>query len=276
MFRAARAALLAVLPAELLLVVLTAAGVRPPGPVLVVVEVAVVAVLLLEAVTLLRLFRAARRDGAGRRAALGTAVRELVPAPVRRLIGFEARGVAGLLLWVTRRRHGVPPGATAVPYVREQSSMLLVLLFAAVVETVAVELLLGALGVPSGVRTVVLVLDAYAVVLVLALWAACATRPHVVTEGELRVRYGVHFDLRVPRELISSVRLARAYDERGTVTVADGRLGVAVSSQTNVVVELSEPVTVVRPLGRRERARVIRLFADSPGLVLDALRTPVP
>ncbi|MEU1735725.1 hypothetical protein [Streptosporangium sp. NPDC020145] len=276
MFRVARAALLAVLPAELLLVVLTAAGVRPPGPVLVVVEVAVVAVLLLEAVTLLRLFRAARRDGAGRRAALGTAVQELVPAPVRRLIGFEARGVAALLLWVTRRRHGVPPGATAVPYVREQSSMLLVLLFAAVVETVAVELLLGALGVPSGVRTVVLVLDAYAVVLVLALWASCATRPHVVTEGELRVRYGVHFDLRVPRELISSVRLARAYDERGTVTVADGRLGVAVSSQTNVVVELSEPVTVVRPLGRRERARVIRLFADSPGLVLDALRTPVP
>ncbi|MFC3979837.1 hypothetical protein [Streptosporangium jomthongense] len=276
MFRVARAALLAVLPAELLLVVLTAAGVRPPGPVLVVVEVAVVAVLLLEAVTLLRLFRAARRGGAGRRAALGTAVRELVPVPVRRLIGFEARNVAALLLWVTRRRHGVPPGATAVPYVREQSSMLLVLLFAAVVETVAVELLLGALGVPSGVRTVVLVLDAYAVVLVLALWAACATRPHVVTEGELRVRYGVHFDLRVPRELISSVRLARAYDERGTVTVADGRLGVAVSSQTNVVVELSEPVTVVRPLGRRERARVIRLFADSPALVLDALRTPVP
>ncbi|MEU1879177.1 hypothetical protein ABZ470_17835 [Streptosporangium sp. NPDC020072] len=276
MFRVARAALLAVLPAELLLVVLTAAGVRPPGPVLVVVEVAVVAVLLLEAVTLLRLFRAARRGGAGRRAALGTAVRELVPVPVLRLIGFEARNVAALLLWVTRRRHGVPPGATAVPYVREQSSMLLVLLFAAVVETVAVELLLGALGVPSGVRTVVLVLDAYAVVLVLALWAACATRPHVVTEGELRVRYGVHFDLRVPRELISSVRLARAYDERGTVTVTDGRLGVAVSSQTNVVVELSEPVTVVRPLGRRERARVIRLFADSPALVLDALRTPVP
>ncbi|MFF4413643.1 hypothetical protein ACFYY8_14010 [Streptosporangium sp. NPDC001559] len=276
MFRVARAALLAVLPAELLLVVLTVAGVRLPGPVLVVVEVAVVAVLLLEAVTLLRLFRAARRGGAGRRAALGTAVRKLVPVPVRRLIGFEARSVAGLWLWVARRRHGVPPGATAVPYAREQSSMLLVLLFAAVVETVAVELLLGALGVPYGVRTVVLVLDAYAVVLVLALWAACATRPHVVTEGELRVRYGVHFDLRVPRELISSVRLARAYDERGTVTVADGRLGVAVSSQTNVVVELSEPVTVVRPLGRREQARVIRLFADSPGLVLDALRTPVP
>ncbi|MFF4988127.1 hypothetical protein ACFY19_13110 [Streptosporangium saharense] len=274
MIKVARGVLLVVLPAEVVLVVLTVAGVRLPGPLLVAVEVAVALMLLLEAVTLHRLFRAARREGAGRRAAFGTALRRLVPVQVRRLLGFELRSMASLGLWVTRRRHGVPRGATAVPYAREQSSMLLVLLFLAVVETVAVELLLGALGVPYGVRLVVLVLDVYGVVLVLALWAACATRPHVVTERELRVRYGAHFDLRVPRDLISSVRLARAFDERGTVTVADGRLGVAVSSQTNVVVELSDPVTVVRPLGRTEQARVIRLFADTPTLVLDALRSP--
>lgn len=58
------------------------------------------------------------------------------------------------------------------------------------------------------------------------------------------------------------------------VIVADGRLGVAVGSQTNVAVELREPVTVVRPLGRRAEATEIRFFADDPGAALTALRTP--
>ena len=56
------------------------------------------------------------------------------------------------------------------------------------------------------------------------------------------------------------------------VTVANGRLGVAVSSQTNVIVELTEPITVIRPLGRRAEATTIRFFADTPGAALNALR----
>jgi hypothetical protein len=150
--------------------------------------------------------------------------------------------------------------------------MLLVIIFVMIVETVALDLLLMALNVSNGLRVLVLVLDIYGIVFALALCAACVTRPHVVTPEELRIRYGAYFDLRVPRELISSVRLSRNYNESGMVTVANGWLGVAVSSQTNVIVELTEPITVIRPLGRRAEATTIRFFADIPNAALNALR----
>jgi hypothetical protein len=188
-----------------------------------------------------------------------------------RIVGFDAKGIAGLALWATRRRHGVPPGATAVPYAREQMPTLMIVLFVLVVETAAMEILLRGLDAPQALRVAVLVVDVYGICAGLAVSAACATRPHVVTAEELRVRYGAFFDLRVPRELISSVRLARRDDESGMVTVQDGRLGVAVSSRTNVIVELTEPVTAVRPLGRSEDVTTIRLFADDPRAAVAAL-----
>ncbi|MGJ6966006.1 hypothetical protein ACSDR0_29270 [Streptosporangium sp. G11] len=272
MLRAARAALFAVIPLEMLFVVLLVSGVSLPGPVIVVAELTVASMLVLEAVTAYRLFRAERRGGADRRAALLTTFHLLVPVQVRKLVGFEMKGLVSVALWIARRRDGVPPGATAVPYAREQSPILLVFLFVMVVETVGIELLLQALDVPDGLRVAVLVADVYGIVYVLILAAASVTRPHVVTATELRVRSGVYFDLRVSRDLIASVRLSRNYNESGMITVADGRLGVVVSSQTNVVVELTEPVPLVRPLGRRAEARTIRFFTDTPDALLNALR----
>ncbi|WP_436761787.1 hypothetical protein [Streptosporangium sp. V21-05] len=273
MLWAARAVLFAVIPVEMLLVVLLVSGVPLPGPVIVAAELVVASALVLEAVTAYRLFGAERRGGAGRRAALVATYRLLMPVQVRRLVGFEMKGLASVALWVARRRDGVPPGAVAAPYAREQASILLVFLFVMVVETVGIELLLRALGVPYGVRVAVLVADVYGILYVVMLGAASVTRPHVVTPGELRVRSGVYFDLRVPRELISSVRLSRNYDESGMITVAGSRLSVVVSSQTNVVVELTEPVTVVRPLGGRAEATTIRFFTDTPDVVLTAMRS---
>jgi hypothetical protein len=278
--KTARAALFAVLPAEVLAAVLLISGVPLPGPVLVLTELAVAAVLLLEGVTAYRLYVAALRRGAGRRAALRTAYRELVPVKVRRVMSFDAKGLASLALWLMRRRDGVPPGAVALPYSREQSPFLLLILFVTVLETIGTEVLLRGLGAPAGLRAVLLVLDLYASVAVLAIWAAGVTRPHVVSGTELRVRCGAFVDARVPRASIASARVAHSYNERGMVSVEEeGRLAVAVSSRTNVVVELREPVTVIRPLGGEARIAAIRFFCDDPRPALEALRerpTPVP
>lgn len=271
--RFARAALFTMIPLELLLVILLASGVSLPAPALVAAETAVLLAVGLEVVTAYRLFRAERRDGASRRAALSATIERLVPTQVRRIIGFEVKGLISLLLWVTRRRDGVPPGATAVPYAREQAPTLLALLFVMVVETVGVDLLMRALDVPHGLRAVVLFVDVYGVLLGLAIGAAYVTRPHVVTPGELRIRHGAYFDLRVPRELIASVRLSKKYDADKMVSIEDGRLSLAVSSQTNVIVELTQPITVVRPLGGLAEATTIRFFADTPGAALTALRS---
>ncbi|NUR83008.1 MAG: hypothetical protein HOY71_02845 [Nonomuraea sp.] len=162
-------------------------------------------------------------------------------------------------------------GAVAVTYAKEQAFTLGLMAFAMAVETAVVDLLLIANDVAPAVRVPVLIADLYGLLFCLTLAAGAATRPHVVTTGELRVRFGAYFDLRVPRDRIAAVRLSLGFNEGGMVTVKDGRVTVAVASRTNVTVELTEPVTVVRPLGRRAEVGSIRFFADDPAALMTAL-----
>ncbi|MQS09545.1 hypothetical protein [Streptomyces alkaliphilus] len=273
MLRAARAALGLVIPGELLMVILLASGVSVPPPVMAVSGTLVACVITLETVVVARLFRAARREGAGRRRAVRLTYERLVPITVRRLLGFEAAGMAALALWIARRRHGVPPGARALPYAGAQTFMMGVFVFAMVVELVGLELLLRALDAPAALRVTVLVIDVYGVLIAFAVRAACATRPHVVTETEVRVRYGAFFDLRIPRERVTAVRRVSHFDEKGLIGVDGDRLAVAVSSQTNIALELDRPITATRPLGRTVEVGTVRFFADDPAAALDALRT---
>ncbi|MEO3875660.1 hypothetical protein ABGB18_43340 [Nonomuraea sp. B12E4] len=193
-----------------------------------------------------------------------------------RILEFEAKGLAAVGLWLARRRHGVPDGATAVTYAKEQSFTMSLMMFAMLVETVVVDLLLVAMDVPAGVRFAVLALDVYGLLFGVALAAACATRPHVVTADELRIRYGAYFDLRVPRHRIASVHTSRSYHESAMVSVTDGRLTVAVASTANVTIQLTEPITFERPLGALAEAHTIRFFADRPEILLNELRSEDP
>lgn len=270
MLRLARAALFAAVPAELLLVVLLVAGVPLPRPLVLAAETLVLAVLTLEAVTLLRLYRGARRRGLARPPAARAAYEHLVPVQVRRIMGFEAKGMVSLALWLARRRHGVPPGAVAVPYFGAQAPALTVFLGAMVVELVVIEIVLRGVGAPLAVRAVLIVLDGYSILLALAVIAGCVARPHVVSAAEVRVRCGAFFDLRVPRDRIAAVRRIRAYNEKGSIRVDGDVLTVAVSSQANLLLELTVPVTAVRPLGATCEVRTVRCFADDPAAALEA------
>ncbi|MEU4260900.1 hypothetical protein [Streptomyces sp. NPDC025273] len=267
--RIARAAAWGVVPAELALVACLTAGVRIPVAVLLGVEVLVLAVLVVEGVTLWPLYAAGRRAGAGRREALRAALRTLVPVTVRRLVAHEVRALHSLGLWVLRRRHGVPEGALAVPYTGPQTAMMYGLVFVSVVETVTL-----ALVIPwPFVHHALLVIDVYGVVLLLALHAACVTRPHVVGEdGSLRIRYGGLFDLRVPASSVATARVERrCTDGRLLQLHANEALELAVGNLTTVTVEFTGPVTFVRPLGKRGSARTVRFHADDPRAVVAAL-----
>lgn len=267
--RVARGAVWAVLPAELVLVVCLVAGVRIPAGVLLGAEALVLAVLVLEASVLWRLYADRRRAGDGRRAAALSAVRSVAPVAVRRLVVHEFRALHSLGLWVVRRRHRVPEGAAAFAYTGPQTGMMYTLVFVSVVETVVL-----ALVIPWPlVHAILLVVDVYGIVLVLALHAACVARPHVVeADGSLRLRYGALFDLRVPVSGIASARVERRFPDSGLVRVdEDGTLDLAVGSQTTVTVELTEPVEFVRPLGRPGIARTLRFHADDPRAAVAAL-----
>ncbi|MBZ9595614.1 MULTISPECIES: hypothetical protein [Streptomyces] len=270
--RAARTAVAAVLPAEVALVVCVAAGVRLPAPVLAAAEAVVVGALLLEAWVLRGLYTAARAAGEEPGAALRTAARAVVPVQVRRLLRHELLAGASLGRWVLRRKHGVRPGDLAAAYTGPQTAMMYGLVFVSVVETVALALLIPW----PAVHRVVLVLDVYGIVLMLALHAACVTRPHVVgADGSLRIRYGALFDLAVPPDAVASVRVERRYPEGRLVTLCEeGVLDLIVGSQTTVTLELNRPLAFTRPLGARATARTIRFHADDPRTLVAALRQP--
>lgn len=180
-----------------------------------------------------------------------------------RLAGHEARLCASLVLWPARRTQGTA-GGRAFGYMRGQGATMAGLVFVCLVETVGVSAMLR--GMPTA-HDVLLVLDIYTVLFVVALHAACVVRPHVLTPETLRVRYGVHVDLRIPREAISVVRR----ETRSTHTPADETLDLAVGSQTSVTLELAEPVTHTSFLGRAREVSVVRLHADDPGALVRAL-----
>ncbi|WP_046775089.1 hypothetical protein [Streptomyces yangpuensis] len=270
--RAARVATSAVLPAEVALVLCAAAGVRLPAPALAAAEAVVAGALLLEVWVLRGLYTAARAAGEEPGAALRTAARAVVPVQVRRLLRHELLAGASLGRWVLRRKHGVRPGDLAAGYTGPQTAMMYGLVFVSVVETVALALLIPW----PAVHRVVLVLDVYGVVLMLALHAACVTRPHVVgADGSLRIRYGALFDLAVPPDAVASVRVERRYPEGRLVTLSEeGVLDLVVGSQTTVTLELNRPLGFTRPLGARATARTIRFHADDPHTLVAALRQP--
>ncbi|MCX5201564.1 hypothetical protein OG897_08890 [Streptomyces sp. NBC_00237] len=245
----------AAVPGELALAGCLLAGVRVPGRLLLVAEALVVLVVLAEVLLFVRL---RRRGLTGREA-----VAELVPEPVRRMLGHELRVLASLGRWVARRRHGVGPGDVAFGHAKAQAALLYGFTFVCVVETVGLHVLLAALPV---VQKVFLVVDVYTVVLVLGLHAAAVTRPHVVREdGGLRVRSGAHVDVTIPAGRIASVR----YDLRlNPGQAGDDALELAVASQTSVTVRLNEPVEAVSLLGKRRPVTVVHFHADDArGLV---------
>ncbi|MFJ2745968.1 hypothetical protein ACIO3O_40630 [Streptomyces sp. NPDC087440] len=248
----------AVLPGEVALLVCLLAGVRVPGYVLLAAEVLVLSVVLAEVVLFVRL----RRQGLSAR----EAVRELVPEPVRRMLGHELRVLASLGRWAARRRHGVGPGDLAFSHAKAQAALLYGFTFVCVVETVGLHVLLA--GVPV-LQAAFLVLDVYTVVLILGLHAAAVTRPHVVrADGGLRVRSGAHVDLAIGAEQIDSVR----YDLRlNPGQAGDDVLELAVASQTSVTVRLNSPVEAVSLLGRRRPVTTVHFHADDARALVAAV-----
>ncbi|MFF1697079.1 hypothetical protein ACFVXC_26290 [Streptomyces sp. NPDC058257] len=243
-----------VVPLELVLVVCLLTGAPLPTNVLIGVEAFAVAVLVVEGVGLAVLYRRGGR----------AAVREVVPGPVRGILGHELRVFGSLGLWVARRRHGVREGDLAFGHARDQAAMLYGLVFVCVVETIGMALLLRSW---PAVHAVMLVVDVYTVVLMLGVHAASVTRPHVLSADALRVRHGAHRDLRIPLERIASV----SGERRFTHEAADGVLNIPVAAQTSLTLELTEPVTAVGFLGGRQPVTTVRLHSDDPAKLRAAL-----
>ncbi|MFD3995356.1 hypothetical protein [Streptomyces sp. NPDC058583] len=236
------------LPAEVVLAVLLVGGVRIPAAVWAGAELLVVALVLAEGLSYLRL----RRRGFSWR----EAVAELVPEAVLRIMAHELRIMASLGRWVARRPHGVEGVGGVFPHARDQAALMYGFAFVCVVESVGMSYLLADWPV---VHAVVLVLDVYTVLFILGLHAAAVTRPHTLTGDVLRLRQAAHVDVSVPLDRIASVRHELVFSHEKK---AEGELNLAVGSQTSLTVELTEPVDAPRFFGAPRPVRLIRFHAD--------------
>ncbi|MEU7134930.1 hypothetical protein [Streptomyces sp. NPDC046261] len=268
---AVRWSLAVLAPGELVLMLCLASGIRVTPAARTALELAVLTVMV-AATTLLALdYHRHRLDGLPRRPALLAAVADTVPAPVRKLAAHEISLTTSFVRWTTRRGpHGVREGDAAVPYASGQTAVMYGFLFVSVVETVALAYL-----IPWPVlHTLTLVLDVWGVYFIIALHASCVVRPHVVgADGSLRLRYGALLDIRIPARHIASARVERRFPEgRPAAVDAHGGADLAVAGQTTVTVELTEPITFVRPLGKTAKARTFRYYAQDPASAVAALR----
>ncbi|MEV5533177.1 hypothetical protein [Streptomyces prunicolor] len=242
--------------AQLTLAVCLFSGVPVPDAVVLGGKLLLLALLAGEAYVWLRL----RRLGLSRRQAFA----RLVPERVARYVAHEARILASVVRWVVRRPHGVGEADAVFPHARDQAAMMYGLTFVCVAETVALSFLLARWPV---VHAVLLVVDVYTVLFVLGMHAAAVTRPHVLAGGVLRVRQAAHVDIRVPVALIAAVRR----ETRFTHEKKDGELNLPIGSQTSLTLDLTEPVDAPTLLGAPRLVRVIRLHADDPKSLYDAV-----
>ncbi|RZQ60559.1 hypothetical protein [Amycolatopsis suaedae] len=189
-----------------------------------------------------------------------------------RLLGHVVRhqkqDAISLWHWIRRRDHGVGPGDRAFGYASEQAPIMFALLGVIVVETTVVGFLLPWWWIH--------VLDGIAVVQVLAAIASLKVRPHVLRADTLVVRSGPMIHVDVPLELVVSVRAElKHHDGTSTYQVRGDELCLVQGNQTDLTLELSDPVSTTRSNGEPLLVRVLRFRADEPRAAADAIREAV-
>ena len=185
----------------------------------------------------------------------------MAPGPVVFLIFGEFRLLEAVWQLLTRR-YDIQADETGIGYARGRLPVELAFGFAAVLELVAVDLLVPweRLGAGAWLRLTVLVASAYGVLWIVIWMAAERTRPHLVTDEGLVLRWGHLPIATVPWASIAAVRVNRRY------SADDERLTHDIPLQgTNLDIDLSEPLTARIPFRRRSRqVRGISLGVDDP------------
>ncbi|MFF8430399.1 hypothetical protein ACF07Y_35640 [Streptomyces sp. NPDC016566] len=188
----------------------------------------------------------------------------VVPGPLLRILAHEGRVMESLIRWVARRPHGVDGADAVFTHGRDQALTMYGCAFACIVETVAVSCLLSDRPV---IHSILLVVDVYTVLFVFGMQAATVTRPHVLAEGTLRVRQAANVDIHVPIDHIAAVRREARFTHEKT----DGQLNLPIASQTSITLELTTPVNAPKFFGTPRLVNVIRLHADDPEALHDAV-----
>lgn len=143
-----------------------------------------------------------------------------------------------LWLWARGRQDGVGQDDVAIGYAREQLPFLVALACVLAVETAVVGLLVPWWWIH--------VLDAIALLQVLAIAAGLVTHPHVLTPDALVLRDGRRTVLTIPRAAIAGARAERTYHGGRTRQRDEDELRLVIGNQTDVLLLLDPPLDGIR------------------------------
>ena len=197
--------------------------------------------------------------GTARRSWLATAYDLL-----RKLVVYEI-GMWRSLFRLIARRPAVAPGGHGFSY----ATAIVPILWAFIVLS-AIEIPVFHLLIPwPTVQIIGLILGAYGLLWIIGLLASLKVHPHVVQESGLRVRYSSTVDVPIPWSDIVEIRnKTRTLEKSRTAQVEEtehGRmLSIAISSQTNIELDLREPMVVQLFRGPTEPVTELRIFVDDP------------
>ncbi|MEU5164752.1 hypothetical protein [Streptomyces mutomycini] len=231
-------------------------------------EVLLLGVVLAEIALARRTYRVSRAEGADGQQAVDEALRAVLPGPVAKAVGMELGLLRSMWTWL-RRRRDIAPGQEPLSYGSQIRPVMWVMICLTPLEILAIELLLPW----AAVRITLLVLALYGTVWVLGFLGALSSRPHVVGNGVLTLRF-VHFvSVSVPLRGEVSVQEVRHSGYKKAVNIKDGILAMPIGDSTNVAVTLSAPVPVrPKPGAPEQEVSEIRFSADDPGAALTLLQ----
>ncbi|GLY66681.1 hypothetical protein [Amycolatopsis taiwanensis] len=239
----------------------------------IVVEVALAITALGRGIIAVRRFRAGRAAGQSGWAAAEDGLAQMLPRPVARALLIEVRLWVCLLRWITRRHDG--RSTNAYTYGRNLRLMLFALLSLSVLEGAVVEVVLGVLLPGTPWPWVVLGLHAYALVWIAGLATSLHTRPHLLEDGQLRLRDSVFAEITIPVSAIIGARPVRRpgplrsglrsdpSDGTGTLAYGETTIALALDPDQPLYTEGRPAITGLT---------VLHITADDPGRLLDDLR----
>lgn len=221
------------------------------------------------------LYRGARRAGSDRSAAWEAL---LAANPPLRLIQAETGQVVGLVRDLVRLARGDHRGPNCFGSASGTLTMPVCLTVVLLVETVAVHLL-----VPwPWLRLVLLLGNAYAVLLVCSVLVGRVANPHRLVGDRLRLQHGRHLVAEVPLAQLDAAPVISRSETWLAVSGGTGQSGhsartlhLATQFGTNVRLRPAEPVLarIPRALGPDQRHQVdeIHLMVDDPEPLLRAV-----
>ncbi|HVR95369.1 MAG TPA: hypothetical protein VMW27_02060 [Thermoanaerobaculia bacterium] len=193
---------------------------------------------------------------------LRAVLREILP--VRRVADVFAFEMAvlyyALLSW---RRPSASSSEAVFTYHRKSGygGIVFALLLMMLVEAIPVHLLLSRWS--PAAAWVLTGLTLYGMLWFIGDYRAARLRPILLDAESLRVRTGMRWSLRIPREQVVAVHKKSMAGAR--------RLRMALPGTSMLWIELAEPVTVQGPYGFERRAQCVGVAVDEPDRFLQAL-----